>query len=62
LNIKPKFMLINWSRGAVVGTSDDEAECRKQLGKATASSGDSFRDTYVITEVKVLSQYERVEH
>lgn len=58
--MKPKFLLVNWSRGEVVGTADTEKEVRSQLEKASLNS-ERFRDSFLIAEVKVLSEMRRVE-
>jgi hypothetical protein len=56
--MKPEFILINWSNGSVWGTGT-EAECREQLNKCP--SGTHLHDTFIIAEVKVLSETKRVE-
>jgi hypothetical protein len=57
--MKPEFILIDWSRGSVVGVGS-EAECREQLTKAKRHN-DHFSNTYLICEVKVMSEMKRVE-
>lgn len=57
--MKPEFMLINWSKGAVAGCGS-ETECREQLQKCCrGTAGPS--DTYLLAEVKVMSELRRVE-
>jgi hypothetical protein len=57
--MKPEFVLIDWSRGSVVGLGT-EAECREQLTKA-ASNNDNYRDVFLVCEVKTMSEMQRVE-
>lgn len=52
--MKPEFILINWSKGEVIGWGT-EAECRAQLEKATSA------DSYLLAEVRVLSRMLRTE-
>jgi hypothetical protein len=59
MSLKPEFMLINWSSGAVAG-SGTEKECRDQLGKCLRGEVGP-RDTYIIAKVLVLSEMKRVE-
>jgi hypothetical protein len=57
--MKPEFMLIDWSRGSVVGCGSED-ECREQL-KKTQRNSDHFNNTYLLCEVKVMSEMKRVE-
>lgn len=55
--MKHEFVLIDWSRGSVVGAGT-EAECREQLTKRNSLYRNN---TYLIAEVKVMSEMKRVE-
>jgi hypothetical protein len=57
--MKPEFILIDWSRGSMVGCGTEE-ECREQMVKATRNETHS-RNAYLIAEVKVLSEMKRIE-
>lgn len=57
--MKPEFMLINWSKGTVVGCGT-ATECREQMVKCSRGTAGP-NDTYLLTEVKVLSEMKRVE-
>jgi hypothetical protein len=57
--LKPNFLLVNWSNGSVLGVADTETEAREQLAKS--SKGERYLDTYIIAEVRVLSEMKRVE-
>lgn len=57
--MKPEFILIDWSRGSMVGCGTEE-ECRAQLKKAS-DNPENFKHAYLIAEVKVLSEMQRVE-
>jgi hypothetical protein len=57
--MKPEFIVIDWSRGNVVGVGTED-ECREQLKKAQRNT-DYFNNTYLICEVKVMSEMKRVE-
>jgi hypothetical protein len=57
--MKPEFILIDWSRGSVVGVGT-EAECREQLTKGGRNT-DHLNNTYLLCEVKVMSEMKRVE-
>lgn len=57
--MKPEFVLLDWSKGAVVGVGT-EAECREQLAKA-ARNATNFNNTYLLAKVEVLSEMKRVE-
>jgi hypothetical protein len=57
--MKPEFILIDWSRGSVVGVGSED-ECREQLKKAQRNI-DHFNNTYLVCEVKVMSEMKRVE-
>lgn len=57
--MKPEFVLIDWSRGSVVGCGT-EKECREQLTKV--SRNNEFKDsTFLVCEVKTLSAMKRIE-
>lgn len=58
-NYKPEYLLINWSKGSVVGCGT-EAECSKQLEKCI--KGDvGPDDAYILAAVELLSEMKRVE-
>jgi hypothetical protein len=57
--MKPEFILVDWSRGSCVGVGS-EAECREQMKKAQRHN-DHSNNTYLICEVKVMSEMKRVE-
>ena len=56
MSYKPEFMLLNWSKGEISGCGTEE-ECREQLKKCASGSDDS----YIIAEVRVLSEMKRIE-
>lgn len=58
--MKPGFLVINWSKGAVSGVTETEEEARDQLKKCLRN-GDLANDSYILAEVKVLSEMRRVE-
>lgn len=57
--MRPDFMLIDWTRGSVVGVGS-EVECREQLEKIVRNKDHTLR-AFAICEVKVLSEMKRVE-
>ncbi len=57
--MQPKFIVINYSIGSLVGVVETEAEARDQLKKCC--KGDHYNDTYLIAEVRVHSTVKRVE-
>jgi hypothetical protein len=57
--MKPEFILIDWSRGSVVGVGTED-ECRDQMTKAGRNT-DNHNHTYLIAAVKVMSEMRRVE-
>lgn len=56
--LKPEFILIDYTRGALVGIGTED-ECHSQLKKCLA--GERSMNSYIIAEVKVLSKMERIE-
>jgi hypothetical protein len=54
-----KYLVVNWSKGTVAGCSETEEEARAALKKCCG--GSHHLDTYIIAEVKVLSEMKRVE-
>lgn len=58
--MKPKFILLNWSRGCIFGLAEDEAAIREKLEKC-ANNAENACDTFLIAEVKAVSSIQRVE-
>lgn len=60
MSYKPEYILLNFSTGRLVGCGPED-ECRTQLKKVNDGSSAGEADTYILAEVKVLSEMKRVE-
>lgn len=56
--MKPRWLIVNWTKGSVSGIAGTEEEARSQLKKCVNGTPN---DTYLLAEVKVLSELKRVE-